>query len=363
MTRSLGSFVLFIMITLSACAAAPSDPPRHSEARAELARWNAKLVAFTEEYEWPATVWADSHSELEAEDYAEAVARNPLAELAGHLVLFESRFGVDPEELPGWEALVTTLGRMRARLATEEPRRGGGWLLARAMLHELTGSHAEAQRLLFGDAPRSHRIGSWMHASESLYWLSTARAVTLDLAGDTERALLWYHDAWHWLQEDRIASVFGYHRVAGDLFGARWVELLAAAGEWDAAESVIWVLKETHADSHGLAIAKQFVARRPAGERGAARRLMGVAVPLSEAVNFQYGHWVGGDPSQGYAFVVGVPEVRETWEALAFRVAWLPEPEGSPIASHRSYEGEYTVLGASDPRAEAILERFASDAP
>ncbi|MCB9896430.1 MAG: hypothetical protein H6825_00365 [Planctomycetes bacterium] len=330
-------------------------------ASAELEELTAMLDAWTSRDGWP---FFERDSLLA---YA-VLPDDPCPAISSRLALFATRFGVSYRDMPGFDVLAALAVGIEARLLAARSEAGAGeesaldeswcypgWLGVRALLLELSGRIDDAHALLFGDGPRWWTCCCPYHEWEGLFAVTRARADFLDRTGEREQALLWAHATYFYHAIDLIGPEMGHPRAALDLFLARYAELLADAGETDAARRVVAELRRDHAGSLGLAIASPpppwpgppFLVERDVAlvDDPSGPAILGIDLRKSGS---------GPHGWNGTALLAGKEDDGAHWRLLGGIVSTDPENE-------QGWDGpcyaDYVVVGPDDPRVATFLAR------
>ncbi|GJM21520.1 MAG: hypothetical protein DHS20C15_14350 [Planctomycetota bacterium] len=326
-----------------------SDNELLAAAHAELTALAALIESAPDDENWPHwSMWLRDKPET-AQQSADM---HPVVQASAHLVIFETRFGVRAQELPGWrnvrEASAASLSVFAVR-AAEREEFSPAMVWTRAFLEYASGDPAAARVTLLGDHPRVVGGCCYGHEDESRYWLAAARAVMLDLLGDTESARLWYHAACYWYWSDlRRALAFDYHRVMCDLVLARYAEHLVAIDAAGGAARVLESLTEHWSGTLGQRFAERAVRPRLPSEVAASHDLFAL-----KAVEFQE-DWT--DPT-GLLFLLGDPNSPAEARVLAGIIPYEAPPGATLIDTSR---GDMLAVGADDPRLRARVGRLAN---
>ena len=335
--------------SLNAAPSAPraaddlGDP--HVAAAAELAELTALVRNAPEDERWPH--WSNGLRD-ELPTLQECNDKHPVIQASARLALFETRFGLRAEDLAGWTELraasehaLNVFLERTAKHTHASPAR----VWTRATLEFISGDADAARTTLLGDHPRTYDGDCEYHLSQSMYWLAAARAVVLDLIGDTDTALLWYHTATYWYWDDLSgALIFSHHRVVCDLVLARYAEHLLVVDP-DAAALVVLALKKHWSGLLGARIAERVIRPRLRGEPPEGIRLFALRDPENDG-------WY--DPTK-YLVLLGDPARRTEARVLAGVVAY----EAPPGATQINPDWDVDSAGPDDPRLRVTLERLA----
>ncbi|GJM21521.1 MAG: hypothetical protein DHS20C15_14360 [Planctomycetota bacterium] len=328
-----------------------STDDRLAEARAELAELVALINGAPTDEAWPHWSMGLRDTPKTAQLSAE---KHPVVQASARLVLFESRFGVRAQALPGWtelsKASTAALSVFVIRTVDRE-QSSPAMVWTRAFLEFAAGDPGAARTTLLGDHPRLSGGDCWFHESEGRYWTAAARAVVLDLIGNTEAALPWYHAAAFWYWDDLSGALnFGHHRVVCDLVLARYAEHLMALDAADGAERVLESLARNWAGTLGQRFAEHIVRPKlPSDHRGFANLF---ALKLKK--NSADGNW--RDPT-GVLFLLGNPSTPKRSRVLGGTVAYEAPPEATLI----NPLNDVLAVGPDDSRLKALTEKLATD--
>lgn len=314
----------------------------------EIAALRELLRAWADRPDWPQDL-------RPAQTFSERLDGNPCPAISSRLALFRSRFGMDFRDAPGWSDVSGLAKEVYDRLVAEYPAPEPaeipfahtwlqpGWLTVRALLLDIAGDSEAARSLLFGDVTRFWDGGNPMDHSQDLFYLSGARAGFEDRRGNSNAALLWYHDAFYNCERDDVAEVFGRTRPARDLLLARYAILLADAGELEAAASIVRVLDADQPEPFGRSVVRSILGERLAG--AAESEVFTVLnPPIAISRNWS--------ATEAWAFIEGDRDDPTTWRVLACGVPRWPERKTGRYMP--DYRTDYVIVEPTDPRVAHI---------